>query len=249
MKGHVFLMKTRHFTLIELLITISIIAILTGMLLPALNSARAKARTISCSGNLKQFGSATSLYAGDYNDYVPPLFNATNWKDIWSANTAFYDAGGIKWDNTRMPNEYSYGYVARGVLCVESDPIRKSSDPYGFINAVYGRNEHLPKTSGYVCIKLSRIKGSSHKLNMMDATVPSIAYGLSHYPTRYAEALAQGGEDFWNSSTRGTAYRHNGRTNANFYDGHVELLQWTKINYNTNNSYSGDKVQKYYWEM
>ena len=241
-------MKTR-FTLIELLVVIAILAILAGLLLPALNQARAKARTISCAGNLKQLGTATTLYANDSADYVPPLFNATNWKEIWSANTAFYDAGGIRWDNTQMPNEYSYGYVARGLLCAESAQVQKSSRPYEFINAVYGRNEHLPNINGYVCIKLSQIKGSSHKLNMMDATVHSIAYGLSHYPTRYAQALAQGGEDFWNSSTRGTAYRHSGRTNANFYDGHVELLQWTKINYNTDNSYSGDKVQKYYWEM
>jgi prepilin-type processing-associated H-X9-DG protein len=71
------------FTLVELLVTISIMIILASLLFPALKNARDKANQILCSSNLKQQGTALLVYGGDYNSMMIPASQVGGYPDTW----------------------------------------------------------------------------------------------------------------------------------------------------------------------
>ena len=87
---------------------IAIIAILAGMLLPALNSAREKARRISCVSNLKQIGLAAKMYSGDFNEKFPTAnYYIKNSDNSVVANTGFHNGPSI---TLLMSQGYSTDY-------------------------------------------------------------------------------------------------------------------------------------------
>src|SRR5579872_660762 len=68
-------MKTKGFTLIELLVVIAIIAVLAAILFPVFAAAREMARQTTCASNLKQIGTAVTMYRQDYDEAFPPYYD------------------------------------------------------------------------------------------------------------------------------------------------------------------------------
>ncbi|HPK54531.1 MAG TPA: hypothetical protein PK114_08695 [Smithellaceae bacterium] len=91
--------RHRYFSLVELLVIIAVIAVLAGMLLPALNAARSRARSTRCAANLKQVAAALFSYAGDWDRMMLSAASGTtsvptaSYGNLWAWNYALVHNG------------------------------------------------------------------------------------------------------------------------------------------------------------
>ncbi len=214
-----------NFTLIELLIVIAIIAILAGMLLPALSKAREKARAISCVSNEKQHHLGLMLYCNDFNDMLP-----TTWTLDKTADGRVYlplsNAKKLSLDNANL--EKQSVKAMKTLRCPSLD----ESIFWGFSNqngaGTYATNLTGDGTRGAgLCARplsyWAKVKnsGSTRKYSG-PSDLPLILCGmwggsLNVYYWGF------GGQ--YNTSNRWIIYPHSKQVSMTFLDGHNESIK------------------------
>jgi prepilin-type N-terminal cleavage/methylation domain-containing protein/prepilin-type processing-associated H-X9-DG protein len=225
------------FTLIELLVVIGIIGILAGLLLPALNRAKEKGRSVRCVSNLKQIGLGMVDYCETYQ-YYPPGRQAgvTQWdlcvgslvggkQDLLSpeARTELFMCPSVKARNTGKVLNYSANpnvckEVTAEVGPVRADSIRRASDVIVVADGI----QYATDGSSHA-ILWGALGSSGSAIYWNDGSAANASNPISIGPDadRILDPTDPAGSNF--------RYRHTGRVGCSFVDGHVESISKGRV--------------------
>jgi prepilin-type processing-associated H-X9-DG protein/prepilin-type N-terminal cleavage/methylation domain-containing protein len=216
-------MRRRAFTLVELLVVIGIIAVLVGLLLPAMASARAGARTVVCLSNLRQMTAAAQAYCNANGGVYPVAYWVVNGPGGFTS---------INWDFTvRTDPATGRPVVAPGLLLAGAGGVRgpqcpsydgqsnTPTDPntgnnYNTSYIGHGQSETIPAP-----VRVARVKRPAACALFGDGEYLGGANKFMRSP------FPAPGDVGFTARTAGTqGFRHRGRTNVAFCDGHAEML-------------------------